>query len=73
MQILIFNSSRQLTGVLESFQYFRWTRRYSTPGSFELRAIGSADNASLLRIGNYVYKTDDEELGMIERVELNQG
>jgi hypothetical protein len=41
-------------------------------GSFELKAIGSTDNANLLKIGNYIWKSDDTELGMIERIELNQ-
>jgi hypothetical protein len=72
MQIYIYGNNRQLVGVVESVEYFRWTRRYSAPGSFELKAIGSADNAALLQIGSYVYKTDDQELGLIERIELNQ-
>ena len=59
--------------MIELFQYFRWTRRYSRPGSFEIKAIGSRDNAALLQIGNYLWKSDDEEIGIIEHVELNQG
>jgi hypothetical protein len=72
METYVFDNNRQLIGVVESFQYFRWTRRYSRPGSFELKAIGSTDNANLLKIGNYIWKSDDTELGMIERIELNQ-
>ena len=70
--IYILDKARQLTGLIESFQYFRWTRRYSRPGSFEIKAIGSRDNAALLQIGNYIWKHDDQEIGIIERIELHQ-
>ncbi|GHU76997.1 hypothetical protein AGMMS49992_23700 [Clostridia bacterium] len=72
MELLIYNTSRQLTGVLESIEYFKWTRRYSKAGSFVIKAIGSSENAALLQIGNYVWKNDDQEIGMIEHLELSQ-
>ncbi|GHU69158.1 hypothetical protein FACS1894184_12650 [Clostridia bacterium] len=72
MELLIYNTSRELTGVLESIEYFKWTRRYSKAGSFVIKAIGSSENAALLQIGNYVWKNDDQEIGMIEHLELSQ-
>lgn len=72
MELYIYNSSRELAGIVESFGYFRWTRRYSQCGSFELKAIATPDNTDLLKEGNFIWKNDDEEAGIIEHLELSQ-
>jgi len=72
MEIMVFDVNRQLAGVVENYDCFRWTRRYSTAGSFELKAIGTSENAALLSIGNWVWKSDDQEIGMIEQVQMRQ-
>jgi hypothetical protein len=61
MELYVFNSSRQLAGIVESFEYLRWTRRYSQCGSFELKAIATPENTALLKAGNILWKSDDEE------------
>lgn len=70
MELYIFDENRNLIGVLESYEYFRWTRRYSTSGSFELKAIATPINTELLTLGKYLWKSDDEEAGVIEYVEM---
>lgn len=72
MELYIYNSDRELTGIVESFEYLRWTRRYSQCGSFELRAIATPENTTLLQEGNFVWKNDDEEAGIIEHLEMVQ-
>jgi hypothetical protein len=72
MELYIFNSGRELAGIAESFEYLRWTRRYSQCGSFELKAIATPENTALLREGNIIWKSDDEEAGIIEHLELSQ-
>ena len=72
MQLYVFDQARNLTGIVESFEYLRWTRRYSACGSFELKAIATPVNLALLQIGSYLWKSDDEEAGIIEHVELSQ-
>ncbi|KZL92863.1 siphovirus ReqiPepy6 Gp37-like family protein [Clostridium magnum] len=72
MQLYIYNSNRELTGIVESFEYLRWTRRYSQCGSFELKAIATPENTALLKEGNIIWKNDDEEAGIIEHLELSQ-
>ncbi|MFA5638409.1 MAG: siphovirus ReqiPepy6 Gp37-like family protein [Anaerovoracaceae bacterium] len=71
MQLYIYNSNRELTGIVESFEYLRWTRRYSQCGSFELKAIATPENTALLKEGNIIWKNDDEEAGIIEHLELS--
>lgn len=72
MELYIYNSNRELAGIVESFEYLRWTRRYSQCGSFELKAIATPENTELLKEGNIIWKNDDEEAGIIEHLELSQ-
>lgn len=72
MELYIYNSDRELIGIVESFDYLRWTRRYSQCGFFELKAISSPENAALLKEGNIIWKSDDEEAGIIEYLKLSQ-
>ena len=72
MELYIYNSNRELAGIVESFEYLRWTRRYSQCGSFELKAIATQENTALLKEGNLIWKNDDEEAGIIEHLELSQ-
>jgi len=72
MQLYIYNSERELMGIVESFEYLRWTRRYSQCGSFELKAIATPENTALLQKGSFIWKNDDEEAGIIEHLELSQ-
>ena len=70
MELYIFNQNRQMSGIIESYEYLRWSRRYSSCGSFELKAIATDENLALLQIGNILWKNDDEEAGLIEFVEM---
>lgn len=70
MELYIFDTGREMLGVIEAYEYLRWTRRYSKCGGFELQAVATSDNISLLQIGRILWKSDDEEAGIIEYVEL---
>ncbi len=72
MQLYIYDSNRELSGIVESFEYLRWTRHYSQCGSFELKAIATPENTALLQEGNFIWKNDDEEAGIIEHLEFSQ-
>jgi hypothetical protein len=72
MELYVFNQNRALIGIVESFEYLRWTRRYSQCGSFELKANASTENATLLQVDNYIWKNDDNEIGLIEFQQLSQ-
>jgi hypothetical protein len=74
MELLIFDSSnRSMKGIVESYEYLNWNRKYSRCGSFELKAIANSVNVELLTIGSLVWKNDDNEAGIIEFLEFNQG
>lgn len=73
MELYIFDSTRTMSGIIESYEYLRWTRRYSRCGSFSLKAVATDENINLLQIGNILWKNDDEEAGLIEIIELTGG
>ncbi len=70
MELLVFDKSRKLKGTVEAYEYLRWTRRYSSCGSFEIKAVANDDNLALLKTGNIVWKNDDCEAAYIEHIEL---
>lgn len=70
MELYLFNNDRELAGLVESYEYLRWTRQYARCGSFELKAIASDENIALLKIGNILWKNDDAEAGIIEYLEM---
>ncbi len=70
MELYLFSKDRSLAGVVEAFEYLRWSRRYSFCGSFELKAVATKSNLDLLQMGNILWKNDDEEAGIIEYIEL---
>jgi hypothetical protein len=72
MEIYVFNQNRQMAGIIEAYEYLRWTRRYSRCGSFELKAIANDENIALLQMDNIIWKNDDEEAGLIEFLEYSQ-
>ena len=69
----IYNNNLERSGVVESFEYLRWVRRYNRCGSFELKAIATNENLALLVLGNILWPGNDEEAGIIEYVEKSQG
>lgn len=68
----IFNNNIELVGLVESFEYLRWTRRYNRCGSFELKAVATDENIMLLQLGNILWLSSDEEAGIIEYVEMSR-
>lgn len=70
MELYIFDPTRRLLGVVDDFEYLRWTRRYSACGAFELKAVATDNNLALLKPGHILWKSDDAEAGYIELLEL---
>ena len=71
MDLLVYDTNRQLMGVVEEYEYLRWTRRYHSSGGYELRAMATPNTLNLLKIGHFLGKSDDEEIGLIEFAEIS--
>ena len=71
MDLLVYDTDRRLIGVVEEYEYLRWTRRYHRSGGYELRAMATPNTLNLLKIGHFLKKSgDDNEVGLIEFAEI---
>lgn len=71
MEIYVHDANRQMVGIVEAYQSFRWTRRYGSSGSFVLQAVFTKANIQLLQVGNFIRKSDDSEVGIIDRISIS--
>lgn len=69
-QVYVLDSNREMVGIIDGAESIIWNVEYYGTGDFEVYA--SADEAALqyLAKGNYVIRTDREEIGVIEKVEI---
>ena len=72
MQILpvVMDKNFNRLAVLDTYKSLIWTTRYYDHGDFEIAIGVSPDIFSLLAVGNYVVRDDDDNVGIIEKLDL---
>lgn len=70
MQASILNTSFELVKVIDSFESFIWTDRYSSHGDFEIYLPIDADNISSLLEDYYVTIRDSDHMMIIEDIQI---
>ena len=58
-------------GIIDNYKSFIWTSRYYDHGDFEIVTGVSAKNVTMLKVGNYVTREDDDNVGIIESVSVD--
>lgn len=72
MEIFVFDENLTRLGFVEVYEYLRWVKRYAEEGEFALKAPVTDNNLALIGvIGNFIWKNDDGEVGIIETLELS--
>ena len=71
MQFIILDKDFQTMGSIGVFNTLLWYRRYYSPGIFELHV--SAEYFDLINGGQYLYRNDRTELGVIREVNFMRG
>lgn len=66
IELYIFDRDLNFKGIIDDFNSFRWVRRYSKSGEFELQCALTQEILQLLQRENIIYKKDDLEAGYIE-------
>ena len=68
------NQNREVIGIIDDFASVIWEVDYYGTGSFEIYTTASLVNINLLQMDNYVTRSDDDNIGVIEniRVEYNE-
>ena len=64
MRLLVLDKNFEILGDASLFRSLIWTRRYGSPGMYELHMPGEA--FPLLNQGKYLYRNDADELGLME-------
>ena len=66
MNLIVLDKNFDIVGPVSSFTSLLWTRRYYEPGAFELYCL--PEYFSVLDAGEYLYRSDRSELGVISSV-----
>lgn len=70
--LYVFDRELNFQGIIEGYSNFRWIRKYSKCGEFELHCGLTSEALGLLKKGNIVWKKDDFEAGYINHRNLKQ-
>lgn len=63
-------ADRQLLGIVDTAKSVIWHSVYYGVGDFEVYAPCNAENIELLAVGNYVTRSNDRHVGVIEKVNV---
>lgn len=67
---IIANSNFTKLGTIDDYKSIIWTTRYYEHGDFEICTGVNPLYYSFLAVGNYVLRSDDDNVGIIEKVEI---
>lgn len=68
--IEIRGADREIIGVIDTANSIIWHTVWFGVGDFEIYAKASEEHLSLLKVGNYVTRNDDENIGVIESIDI---
>lgn len=64
------NSNRVLIGVIDTAQSIIWKSEYYGAGAFEIYVAVTDNTVELLKVGNYVTRNNDVNIGIIESINV---
>lgn len=71
MTVYILNQNLLVAGLVEEYKSLIWNNRYWNDGDFELALPASTDNIAMCQKGFYIIRTDDDMVGVIEKIEID--
>ncbi len=57
-------------GIIDNYKTLIWTSRYYEHGDFEITIGVTPETVELLATGNYIMRTDDENVGIVEKIDV---
>ena len=60
--LYVLNTDLQIIGVIDSYSSLIWVNRYNKPGECEVYIDANDENLSLMKVGNYLQRIDDDEM-----------
>lgn len=67
---IVMDTNFNRLALIDGYQSFIWTTRYYAHGDFQLTTGITKELLQLLVIGNYIVRDDDENVGIIEKVDV---
>lgn len=71
VDVYILDKNFHKVDVIDDYTSLIWSKRYYETGDFELYTNASEKNRSLLQVGYFVMRLDDDEIFRIETVEIS--
>ena len=65
------NADRETIGIIDAAKSIIWTAKYYGVGDFEIYTQATNEAIAMLKIGNYVTRPDDRNVGIIESISVN--
>ena len=70
MDLLIYETDFSLLAIVDTASSIIWANRFRQCGDFEIYIPASVELLELLTLDRFVGRTDDDMIGIIERVEV---
>lgn len=64
------NENFEIIGIIDTAKSIIWHKRYYGVGDFEVYAQATPAHSDLLQRGNYITRLNDDEVGIIEKIEV---
>lgn len=64
------NANFEVIGIIDTAKSIIWHKRYYGVGDFEIYAQSTQAHVNLLQIGNYISRLNDDEIGIVEKIEI---
>lgn len=66
------NANLSTIGIIDTAKSIIWHKKYYGVGDFEIYAQATETHVDLLQRGNYITRLNDDEIGVIEKVEISE-
>lgn len=70
MDLYILNSSLNEIAIIDGYASLIWTKRYYSPGDFELYIPADKNLLEYLQMGNFIRREDDDTVMVIETIQI---
>lgn len=70
MDLYVLNSSLNEIAIIDNYASLIWTKRYYSPGDFELYIPANKDLLTYLQMGNFIKREDDDSVMIIETIQI---
>lgn len=67
---IVMDTSYNRIGCIDDYISLIWTTRYYEHGDFQIQVPITQDNVTMLALGNYILRDDDDNVGIIEKLDL---